>query len=377
MRKHLVAALAACVTVAGCSSDPKTLGDTYSLTVFAYDAQTNAPIASADLAKGLVLFEGADKTQPVVLDSGVAGAVIFKDVPADYASGNKVYPIMANIAGYQPFQGEVSFAANTDSAQQDDLYAQIGYVYLWPVGFHAPDYTFTVVYNGKPVPNAVVEFLPPQDETLAAGNSQHHGVITKTFAGAIPALSGTTDANGKVTFAGTSLVLGATYDATVFPLVFGGVQLGEGTDSAEIGVDANDRLISMTAPLGLYVTNVTPLSGQIQTDGQLTITFNIPVATTSAFATAFSASPSGGITGGTLGAPSANAVLSPDGKTLTLTPNWTVQPTATAAGSYIAYSSTGGEIVVPAYPADAISVFADLSLLNGNAVSNTVTVKAP
>lgn len=392
MRRHLVAAMAACLTVAGCSDDDATYrGDGYSLTVFVYDAETGAPIDSAALASGVVLYEGATKVQAVALDSARAGAVIFNDVPADYFFGNKVYPIMADVAGYQSFQGEVSYkttnsgyvsGTSAGSRLEDDLFAQVGYIYLWPLGFHAPDYTFTVTYGGTPVPNAVVQ-LDADKYSEGRGNNQTD-VILPAF-DLVSNLSGTTDANGKVTFAGTTLMLGAEYGITVLPTSFAGVQLGYAGTSLQVGYSNVDSVLPLSAfnvgadTHGLYVTSVTPLADQIQVNGELTITFNIPVATTTAFATAFSVTPSVGITGGTLGTPSATASLSADGRTLTLAPNWTVDPTAITAGSSYEYDDGGAlAIVVPAYPTDAISVFS-LFLADSSTVAahDTVTVSAP
>jgi hypothetical protein len=364
--RGLVASLAACLAIAGCSDD-KFNGDKYSLTVFAYNAITGEPIASADLAKGLAIYQGAAKATPGVLDSGLEGAVVFNDLEADYTSGNKVFPIRAKISGYQDYQGEVSFAVadNTISTTKkvDDVYAQIGYIHLWPVGFHAPDYTFTVLYAGKPVPTATVQFALG-DDPWASGNSQNHDVITQTYDGAIPALYGTTDANGKVTFAGTGLVLGETYYVKVLPVVVGGVTLGSQDSWVSVGTSLVDRVVNLasisndpatSATHGLYVKSITPDPTVVQADGTLTFTFNIPVAKSSTFATDFSVTATG-FTGGTAGVPSATATLSADGLTLTLKPNWTTAPTTVAQGATYAYSASlvSGALVVPAYPADAI-----------------------
>jgi hypothetical protein len=365
--KSLTAALAACLMVAGCADDgKKTYGDTYSLTVFAYDGVTGAAIPSAALAAGLVMYEDSDKVQPVVLDTTLAGAAIFKDVPADYAEGNKVYPIFANVAGYQGFQGEVSFAVNSDGAKADDLFAQIGYIHLWPVGFHAPDYTFTALFNGKPVPNAAVRFLTTSEST-GDGNYQQEDVINPTFYGAIPALFGTTDANGNVTFAGANLMLGATYTAQVEPVVFEGVQLARYAGPAVIVGSAADiaQVLPLTAanpganPYGLYVKSISnSVDGQFDVTGTLTIVFSRPV---DLHATApnqqFGVTMTNVVSPAAFAAIPVSATLSGDKLTLTLRPNWTTAPIGTDYGAYITYNSGTAFVTVVGYPEDSFPVF--------------------
>ncbi len=394
--KSLAAALA-CLTVAGCADDAtkKTYGDTYSLTVFAYDAVTGAPIPSADLATGLVIYEGADKVQPVVLDTTLAGAAIFEDVPADYFAGNKIFPIMASIAGYEPFQGTVTFKAGINNDQvsttgnlADDLFAQVGNIYLFPVGSHAPDYTFTVMYDGKPVSGALVQFDPNTVGSAAVTDKDANGIITPV-AGHIPALpAATTNATGKVTFAGSALALGVTYKATVFPVVVGGVQLGQQSFSVSIGLAGNpvDRIITLDPLLnpaipaanhGLYVTNISNFAKNPVASGTLTITFNTAVVLHSTWPDVFNFS-SDSATGVERTNPavstdplSVNASLS-DGKTLTLTPNWTTVPTFTNEyGSSVLYANGSAFVTLPGAADVAIPVFG-LTLADGTAISGQV-----
>jgi hypothetical protein len=391
--KSLTAALAACLMVAGCADDgKKTYGDTYSLTVFAYDAVTGAPIPSAALAAGLVIYEGADKVQPVVLDTTLAGAAIFEDVPADYFGGNKIFPIMASIAGYEPFQGTVTFkAANPGYSDtyylNDDLFAQVGNIYLFPVGSHAPDYTFTVMYDGKPVSGAVVQFDPTIVGSAATMiDTDGSGIITPV-AGHIPALpAATTDANGKVTFAGSALALGVTYKATVFPVVVGGVQLGQQSFNVSIGLAGNnvDRIITLVplvpnANHGLYVTNISNFAKNPVASGTLTITFNTAVVLHSTWPDVFNFS-SDSATGVERANPavstdplSVNASLSADGKTLTLTPNWTTVPTFTNEyGSSVLYTNGSAFVTLPGAADVAIPVFGLTLADNATLISGQV-----
>ncbi|HJW74104.1 MAG: hypothetical protein A2V77_02755 [Anaeromyxobacter sp. RBG_16_69_14] len=394
--KSLAAALA-CLTVAGCADDAtkKTYGDTYSLTVFAYDGETGAPIPSAALATGLALYEGVDKVQPVVLDTTLAGAAIFEDVPADYAAGNKVFPIIASVAGYQPFQGEVTFATadenegdSLNTLPRDDLFAQVGYIQLWPVNFHAPDYTYTVVYNGKPVPNATVKFAPG-DESKGFGNNTKPNVITPTSSVLVPAHFGTTDANGNVTFAGANLILGAAYTVEVLPVVFEGVQLaaklgnagnpvtvGSASSIPEVIELSTVDLVPGSNIYGLYVKSISnSVANQYDpaNAGTLTIVFSRPV---DLHATAPNQTFGVAVTGSaaTFQAIPVAATLSTDKLTLTLKPNWLAAPVATDYGAYITYSDNSAFVTVVGYPEDPIYVFAELSSAAG-AINGKVFVE--
>jgi len=394
MRRHLVAAMAACLTVAGCSDDDATYrGDGYSLTVFVYDALTGAPIDSAALASGVVLYEGATKVQAVALDSTRAGAVVFNDVPADYFAGNKVYPIVANVAGYQAYQGEVHFTTNRGGSTstgpdvlEDDLYAQVGYIRLWPVGFHAPDYTFTVLFNGKPVPNAAVQFRPDDDDSYGegSGNNQNDDVIEATYGGMIPAVSGTTDASGNVTFAGASLMLGAYYYVDVAPVVFEGVQLAAYSDGwYQVGNSDATQVLSLTNldsipggnAYGLYVKSISnSVDGQVDATGTLTIVFSRPVVLHTSATLLFGASETSPV--GVLATPPVSATLSSDGLTLTLTPSsWSTPPGAGETNTSITYNDGTAFLTVVGYPADAFTVFG-LSSVDG-VISGTVQLTGP
>jgi hypothetical protein len=262
---------------------------------------------------------------------------------------------------------------------------------LWPVGFHAPDYTFTVLYAGKPVPNAAVQ-LSANQYGYAEGNNQNDQVIQEIYdgMGMLPAIAGTTDANGRVTFAGASLVLDVYYTFKVFPLAVDGVTLQETSSNITVGSSSPDQVVNIVNPdtsltHGLFVKTVSPNLGAVQTDGVLTLTFNMPVTASSLFAgnTEFSVTPGTGTftVDPTFGTPAVTAKLSPDGLTLTLTPNYAAGGAGTPlAGATLTYAAGANAFVVQGYPNDAINL-GSLSVggLSGQALSNylTVTVKAP
>ena len=262
-------------------------------------------------------------------------------------------------------------------------------MYLWPVGFHAPDYTFTVLYNGKPVPNAAVQ-LTPYVYGGATGNNQNPDVISYTYAefGA-PDLSGVTDANGQVTFAGASLVLGGEYYAEVEPVVFEGVQLRVSGTGLDVGYSNTALVINMTnvdlVPggnrYGLYVTNISnSVNGQVDATGTLTIVFSRPVVLHTSATQLFAATETSPV--GVLATPPVNATLSSDGLTLTLTPSsWSPLPGAGETNTSITYSDGGEFLTVVGYPAgDTFEVFGTNSNVPlysaAGAISGTVNLTA-
>jgi hypothetical protein len=387
--KRMAAALVACLAVAGCGDDgDKYVGDRYSLTVFAYNAITGEPIPSADLASGLSLYQGATKMKPAVLDSTLPGAVVFSGIPADYNTGsssdegfNKVYPIVANITGYGLFQGEVSFKTGTSYGDAaDDLFAQVGTIYLFPLGHQAPDYRFTVLYNGKPVPNAVVLFDPDFDQGAATDTDDGNHIITPV-SGHARALQATTDANGQVTFAGAELALGVYYQPSMLPVAFEGAQLAalgaDDLDPLQVGFDNSDQILSAydLAPdeynYGLYVTYASNKSEQVDPTGTLTIVFSRPVSLTAN---------NGGFeqysygTDGVLAA-APTVELSTDGLTLTLRPNWATDPDTanTNPGAYVRYDD--GTVTLNGSPAaGSFEVFGDLYTADYNGISRYVVL---
>src|SRR5438045_9299951 len=101
----------------------------------------------------------------------------------------------------------------------NQAYSKIGNIYLFPIGVPAPDYAFTVTYQGKPVPTATVQLDPS-----TAGNSttfvQTTGNALPNNTGYAEALTQVTDATGTATLLGTTLALAAAYEVTVLPVAF-------------------------------------------------------------------------------------------------------------------------------------------------------------
>ncbi len=112
----------------------------------------------------IYLIQGATIRQPTSFignaDNSLVGEYAFTQVPAGGShntgydpndSENNEYKLVVIKEGYQRFEGKVDLV---------DIDNKIGNVYLFPEGYHAPDYMFQVVYNGAPVDNATVLFQP-------------------------------------------------------------------------------------------------------------------------------------------------------------------------------------------------------------------------
>ena len=371
----LVAALAAVVLV-GCGSDsnsspmdsdniragrtdndsPQYVG-TYTLQGAVMNAVTGQRIAGNDLQ--LWLIQGEEIRTPNRLERDVAkplaGEYAFTGIPADYFRGNKVYKVVAIAPGFQRFEGEVSFQVNYVDGEDivDTVYNRIGNIYLFPIGVAAPDYAFTVTYNGKGVPNATVllsqcswGFEGPR---AAAPRFEDRTIWASP--GYVPSLSATTDAAGRVTFAGAQLALGACYEPFVLPVSFEGVQLAaEGSDSIIAGLDVHEIVIPLGDlepgnALGLWVTSASnSVAGSVQADGKLVLRFSRPVSLVNP--TGFAATASTG----TLNAAPVLASLSADGLELTLTPSWATPPAATARNVTVTYGDGTAGVTVQGYP---------------------------
>jgi hypothetical protein len=267
----------------------------------------------------------------------------------------------------------------------DTVYNRIGNIYLFPIGVTAPDYVYTVTYNGKPVPNATVQLDP-----MTSSNSMTYNPADALPAttGLLASLSVTTDSSGKATFAGTGLVLGGAYQVSVLPVMFtdtagNTVQLARFTTVTNLVVGITNNVLQialtdLTPTTGtVYITSATnQLAGQVIQSGQLVLTFNAPVTLVNAAATSFSATLFNNATA-TLAVPAVTAALSADGLTLTLSPNFAVVPGATDRGLGINYGD-GTALVSPrSYPAQTLRVFADLRFANGDVPSGVVVARAP
>lgn len=399
--KYLSASiLAALVSVGiwGCGTDKETTTTTAApLTEFnktmtlqgkIINATTGAPIGGADLKVYLVQGTANRTPDKLITDTNdpLVGEYAFSGIPVSL-NNSIAYKVVAINTGYQRFEGECLFDYDFATAI-DTTYNWIGNIYLFPVGTPAGDLTIYVKNSvGTAVSGATV-LLRQNINTNTATNGTT--TVTTTLPGGtiasttltatnslLQSLSGTTDSAGKVTFAGTTLALGANYTPIVLPLTFDGQQLSVKAGTAvTLGSGNAAQQISMTdleptANLFYVVSASNSISGSIQSTGALALTFNRKIAFDSNGATSFTAT----ATAGTLAATSATAAISTDGYTLTLTPSWTTAPLATDAGATVTFAGGAGSIVIQGYTGTS---YTPLSLLdiNGAAISTTVKMIA-
>lgn len=349
---------------------------------------TSGPGQEQDIEIYLVQGQTVRKPTSFIGDEEdpLVGEYSFVDVPAGgtHADDSAIneYKLVIIKEGYQRFEAKVSLV---------DVDNKIGNVYLFPLGYLAPDYTFEVVYNGAPVAGATVYFQPvisANDPALTTSD------VLAASDGYLPCLTGETDADGLVTFAGATvtdedgnvtypgLAVGAAYRLIVMPIAFEGVTLARYEDAFVriVGLDWNTAIITLgdLAPgnnqYGLFVTSISnSLQDQVTSSGTLTMVFSRPVTLTGDFG-AFEDSPTG-----VLGLPPVDATLSSDGLTLTLTPSWLTDPGAGEHNTSITYLNGSAFVSVKGYPASEFNVFGPAGLVdaNGDLLSPTVFLTTP
>lgn len=386
----LVAALLAMGTLTGCGDDVTNqntfpapavnqLDLRYTMQGKIMDATTGQALGGNDLQLFLVQGVTNRTADKLIVDpaSPLMGEYAFNNIPADTVNNNKTFKVVAVKSGYQRFEGEVTFTATaTGGNLYDTSFNRVGNIYLFPVGAAAPSYTFTVTLNNKPVPNAKVLLQPRASTNVQTAPGT---VVSSTIAattGYLQTLEGTTDASGKVSFAGGDLVLGGSYLPVVQPVIFEGMQTARTVGTAvQVGLSnssaviAADYLANSGNPYGLFVTTASNTNpGSITGSGILTMTFSRPVILNGA--TGFTAvvySDNFGSTAALNVAPNTvTASLSGDGLTLTLTPNFTTPFAADDFGGTVVYSNGTASVSVREAPGDSFQVFGDLL----NAVSN-------
>jgi hypothetical protein len=371
------------------------------------DAITGERLGGTDME--IYLIQGGITRTPTTFNTGVKlkgflnrkdnstatlmGEYSFTDIPSEttyYDDSNsqplpgedpdqentREYKIVVKKPGFQEFNGIVEF---------DDEANVIGNIYLFPVGYNTPDYTFTIVCadGGKPVPNATVLFQPQAANNDMITSDDH---VLKPSSGYLPSLQAKSDANGMVTFQGSQLALGARYALTVLPIKFEGITLGlneYGTFDIGYTASYNVDMIYLDDledyDYGLYVTEISNSAyDTVDSTGALTITFNraVTLGTRPAPATANFGATSTSPTGVLDATAPVTAVLSTDGLTLTLTPVWTTVPAATDYGTSITYLNGTGYLSVAGYPGSEIHL-TDLQDAAGDSISRTVLLTTP
>ena len=396
-----------------------TLGQSYTLQGIVADAVTGARIGG-DLK--LYLVQGPEVRGPSRLTTSgdLSGEYAFTGIPVAYHAGNNVWKVVAVKSGYQRFESEITFTASTldlsaTNAVVDQAFSKIGNIYLFPEGAAAPDYTFAALYNGKPVAGATIQLDP-----ISASNSNTFvnggaGDTLPATNGYVASLAQTTDASGKAVFAGGTLAVGAMYKIEVLPVVFketasatpitlglltfpttgGGalfVLAGIGGAAATYVTLSLGDLTPATTAEPIYIVDASNRAlDQLQPNGTLQVTFNLPVSLVNPnnFGGSIVGLKADGTTPSTAALNSTQPVtasLDPTGTILTLAPNYTGSggqaPAATDRDVTITYTPTGpaaggGGLVAPKdYPAKTFNVFG-LKFGDGSALSDTVRVSAP
>jgi hypothetical protein len=353
------------------------------------DATTGAGIGGDNLR--VFLIQGASNRGPDKLNSGstdpLIGEYAFAGIPISYVTNNTAYKVVVIKTGYQTFEGEFVFDANyTSGSVMDSTYNWIGNIYLYPVGAQAGDVTISVVNPmNVPVPGATV-LMHQNINSNVAVNGTTGGTTTLPGGGIgsttltatnnlISSITGTTDSNGNVVFAGSTLALGASYTPTALSTTFDGQQLAVTAGTAVV-VGTNDaaQQIKMTdlepTATNLYVVAASnSVTGSIQTTGELALTFNRKIDFDSNGATSFTAT----ATDGVLNATSATAAISADGFTLTLTPSFATPPTV--AGTTVTFAGGVGSIIIQGYKGTSYSALA-INDINNTAISAIVKMIA-
>jgi hypothetical protein len=393
MMKKCAYALAG-LLLAGCTGDLVKLGAgeawgefiaTFTLQGKVMDARTGAALGGDNLK--LKLIQGTEIRDPnrLIKDSNdpLMGEYAFSGIPIT-TQDQAYYKIVAINSGFIQFESILDFYAyyDNDFPLMDSVYNWIGDIYMQPIGATAPTYTVNVVFNGKPVPGAVVNMDP---DYAATSNGTDMAWILSPYYGYTAALSATTDGNGKATFAGTSLALGVRYEVRVNPLTFENIPIVDSADGSggrpyrtiTVGVvnSSTQQVVSMSAAVpggnqyGLYVADASNKWGNLDPSGKLTLVFSRPVTLTGNLSVKF---PVANYNGGTLASAFASSTLSADGLTLTLTPNWATQPSpSTDRGAYVSFGDAS--VTISDYPDTSFNIFG-LTLPNGVAVSRNVQI---
>ena len=262
-----------------------------------------------------------------------AGDYSLSGIPTSANGGNISYRLTSSVDGYQPFEAIVAFNAATAGSLQDKTVNRIGNIYMYPLGTHASDITVNVTFNGEPVANATVLLNPNTALNLITTDTVS---ILARSNGLQEAQTAITDASGAVTFAAATLVLGGRYDIDVMPTTHEGSQLQVNRGALfTVGSATNIRNVAMSEAVpgtqnGLYITSSSNSDSDSAVVATGVLTFNFSRAISLVNEKTINATLAGTTVLAALDATTVDskvtATVSADGKTLTLTPNFSTLP---------------------------------------------------
>ena len=261
-----------------------------------------------------------------------AGDYAINGIPTATSAGNITYRIVSLATGFQPFEATVAFNIATGGLQ-DSRANRVGNIYMYPLGSFASDVKVNVTFNNEPVANASVLLNPQTNANNATTDTSN--ALFAAQAGFQGAQTVITDAAGIATFSATNLVLGGQYSIDVLPTTHEGSQLALNAGTLTVvGTNNNINNIAMAETVpgtenGLYVTSASNLDpDQVTSGGALTLTFSRSVSLIDETAIGANLTNKTTATLDASSIPNSNVsgVLSPDGLSLTLTPQFTTAP---------------------------------------------------
>lgn len=306
-----------------------------------FDAVTGNRITDESLEITLVQGKKYREAKVISGEKAFAGDYSIGDIPTSANNGNITYRIVSQVTGYQPFEAAVAFNIATGGTLQDEAANRVGNIYMYPLGSFASEVKVNVSFNNEPVANASVLLNPQTNNNVVTTDTSN--ILFAAQSGFQGSQTVVTDEAGVATFAATGLVLGGQYSIDVLPTTHEGSQLALNAGTTTIvGTNNNINNIAMVETVpgtqnGLYVTSASNLDADLITSGgALTITFSRAVALVNE--TAIGANLTNATTAilDATSVPNSNVagVLSADGLTLTLTPQFSTAP--------VAFSGTNG-----------------------------------
>ncbi len=242
------------------------------------DAQTLQPITTATLK----LYQGSD-IREAKFNKKEDGYYVISGIPST-TNNNITYKVKVSAEGYQDLWAAVAFPIGSREGLQDETVFKLANVNLYPVGAKAASYQVTVTYNNKRAANQVVELTYNNTTANTLNNPQANMLTPLAGTETQTKLTATTDADGVATFAGSSLVLGASYTARVPAAVVDGIDVENFAGATFTVGTANKQQtlalskISVGVNEGLYVTKASNESDLTVTPtGALVLTFSKPV----------------------------------------------------------------------------------------------------